>query len=138
MLKAVVTGRSCAVDICRSGHTGCSSKYVHVLSKCSKIFRMLSNYAYLWEYCNSLSCIDMYFRLQKIVKDLNRQLQSQGSGPWAANRVASLERSLGELSRMLESKVNKKWIGGSCIFSPPPQPQICSRFTICFWICFGY
>lgn len=44
-------------------------------------------------------------RLQKIVKDLNRQLQSQGSGPWAANRVASLERSLGELSRMLESKV---------------------------------
>ena len=39
------------------------------------------------------------------MKDLNRQLQSQGSGPWPANRVASLERSLGELSRMLESKV---------------------------------
>lgn len=138
MLKAVVTGRSCAVDICRSGHIGCSLKYVHVLSKCSKIFRMLSNYAYLWEYCNSLSCIDMYFRLQKIVKDLNRQLQSQGSGPWAANRVASLERSLGELSRMLESKVNKKWIGGSCILSPPLPPHICSRFSICFWIWFGY
>ena len=75
----------------------------------------------------------MYFRLQKIVKDLNRQLQSQGSGPWAANRVASLERSLGELSRMLESKVNKKWIGCSCILSPPPPPHICSRFSICFW-----
>ena len=81
---------------------------------------MVSNYSYLWEYCNSLSCIDMYFRLQKIVKDLNRQLQSQGSGPWAANRVASLERSLGELSRMLESKVR-------------PPPHICSRFSICFW-----
>lgn len=44
-------------------------------------------------------------RLQKIVKDLNRQLQSQGSGPWPANRVGSVERSLGELSRILESKV---------------------------------
>ena len=44
-------------------------------------------------------------RLQKIVKDINRQLQSQGSGPWPPNRVASLERSLGELSRMLDSKV---------------------------------
>lgn len=44
-------------------------------------------------------------RLQKIVKDLNRQLQSQGSGPWPANRVGSVERSLGELGRILESKV---------------------------------
>lgn len=89
---------------------------------------MVRKYSYLWEYCNSLSCIDMYFRLQKIVKDLNRQLQSQGSGPWAANRVASLERSLGELSRMLESKVNKKWIGCSCILSPPSPPEIDRRF----------
>ena len=46
-------------------------------------------------------------RFQKIVKDLNRQLQSQGSGPWMPNVVASLERSLGELSRILESKVSK-------------------------------
>lgn len=94
--------------------------FKYLMSKCCIIFRILSIYSYLWEYCNSLSCIDMYFRLQKIVKDLNRQLQSQGSGPWAANRVASLERSLGELSRMLESKV-------------PPQPHICSRLSICFW-----
>lgn len=43
-------------------------------------------------------------RFQKIAKDLNRQLQSQGSGPWMPNVVASLERSLGELSRILESK----------------------------------
>lgn len=61
-------------------------------------------------------CIIIYFfisvtvfvcvsRLQKIVKDLNRQLQSQGSGPWPANRVGSVERSLGELGRILESKV---------------------------------
>ncbi|KAK2554509.1 S phase cyclin A-associated protein in the endoplasmic reticulum [Acropora cervicornis] len=46
-------------------------------------------------------------RFQKIAKDLNRQLQSQGSGPWMPNVVASLERSLGELSRILESKVSK-------------------------------
>ncbi|XP_078369284.1 S phase cyclin A-associated protein in the endoplasmic reticulum-like isoform X2 [Oculina patagonica] len=44
-------------------------------------------------------------KLQKIVKDINRQLQSQGSGPWPANRVSLVERSLGELSRILESKV---------------------------------
>ena len=53
------------------------------------------------------------FRLQKIVKDVNRQLQSQGSGPWPANRVASLERSLGELSRILESKVTTKNLLGN-------------------------
>lgn len=44
-------------------------------------------------------------RFQKIVKDVNRQLQCQASGPWTANRVASLERSLGEMSRLLESSV---------------------------------
>ena len=58
--------------------------------------------------CYSLShaLVSLYaLRLQKIVKDLNRQLQSQGSGPWPANRVALLERSLGELGRILESKV---------------------------------
>ena len=102
-------------------------------------YKMFSNYAYLWEYCNSLSCIDMYFRLQKIVKDLNRQLQSQGSGPWAANRVSSLERSLGELSRMLESKVNKKWIGGSCI--PSPHNYMLSFFDLfldLYWLLNNY
>ena len=62
-------------------------------------------------YCTSFSlhvkkCLSFYFlRLQKIIKDLNRQLQSQGTGPWPANRVGSLERSVGELSRILESKV---------------------------------
>ena len=50
-------------------------------------------------------CCFFIRRLQKIIKDLNRQLQSQGTGPWPANRVGSLERSLGELSRILESKV---------------------------------
>lgn len=39
------------------------------------------------------------------MKDLNRYLQTQGSGPWPTNRVAALERSAGELNRILESKV---------------------------------
>ncbi|XP_048584169.1 S phase cyclin A-associated protein in the endoplasmic reticulum isoform X2 [Nematostella vectensis] len=43
-------------------------------------------------------------RLQKIVKDLNRHLQMQATGPWATTRVAALERSLGELGRILDSK----------------------------------
>ncbi|XP_028408191.1 S phase cyclin A-associated protein in the endoplasmic reticulum-like isoform X2 [Dendronephthya gigantea] len=44
-------------------------------------------------------------KLQKVIKDLDRYLKTQSTGPWAANRVAALERSLGELSRMLEGKV---------------------------------
>ena len=40
-----------------------------------------------------------------MIKDLDRYLKTQSTGPWAANRVAALERSLGELSRMLEEKV---------------------------------
>lgn len=65
-------------------------------------------------YFTLLECLCFSFlRLQKIVKDLNRQLQSQGTGPWPANRVGSVERCLGELSRILESKVHtmfdKSW-----------------------------
>ena len=50
----------------------------------------------------------LYFlivRLQKVIKDLDRYLKTPSSGPWAANRVAALDRSLGELNRMLEAKV---------------------------------
>ena len=41
------------------------------------------------------------------MKDLNRYLQTQGSGPWPTNRVAALERSAGELIRILESRVSE-------------------------------
>ncbi|XP_031548522.1 S phase cyclin A-associated protein in the endoplasmic reticulum-like [Actinia tenebrosa] len=49
----------------------------------------------------------LFLGLQKIVKDLNRYLQVQGSGPWPSSRVSSLDRSVGELMRILEEKVDK-------------------------------
>lgn len=45
------------------------------------------------------------FRLQRLVKDLLKQLQGQDSGQWANNKVSGLDRTLGEISRILEKKV---------------------------------
>ncbi|XP_041368971.1 S phase cyclin A-associated protein in the endoplasmic reticulum-like [Gigantopelta aegis] len=44
-------------------------------------------------------------KLQKIVKDLSKYLQSQDTGPWPQNRVSALDRAVVELSRILEKKV---------------------------------
>lgn len=45
------------------------------------------------------------FRLQRLVKDLLKQLQGQDSGQWANSKVSSLDRTLGEISRILEKQV---------------------------------
>ncbi|MFT7806745.1 S phase cyclin A-associated protein in the endoplasmic reticulum isoform X1 [Arapaima gigas] len=45
-------------------------------------------------------------KLQRLVKDLMKQLQGQDSGQWTNNRVTSLDRTLGELSRILEKQNN--------------------------------
>ena len=47
------------------------------------------------------------FRLQRLVKDLLKQLQGQDSGQWANNKVSGLDRTLGEISRILEKQVDK-------------------------------
>lgn len=47
------------------------------------------------------------FRLQRLVKDLLKQLQGQDSGQWANHKVSGLDRTLGEVSRILEKQV---WI----------------------------
>ncbi|XP_077867715.1 S phase cyclin A-associated protein in the endoplasmic reticulum-like [Saccoglossus kowalevskii] len=44
-------------------------------------------------------------KLQKAVKDINKYLQTQGSGPWPVNRVSALDRAVGEISRILDKKV---------------------------------
>ncbi|KAK7501611.1 hypothetical protein BaRGS_00007042, partial [Batillaria attramentaria] len=44
-------------------------------------------------------------KLQKLVKDLTKYLQTQDSGPWPQNRVSALDRALGEMSRILEKKI---------------------------------
>lgn len=43
-------------------------------------------------------------KLQKCVKDINKILQAHSNGPWPASKVASLDKSLGEISRLLEDK----------------------------------
>ncbi|XP_063053955.1 S phase cyclin A-associated protein in the endoplasmic reticulum [Engraulis encrasicolus] len=43
-------------------------------------------------------------KLQRLVKDLLKQLQGQESGQWANNRVTGLDRTLGEISRILEKQ----------------------------------
>ncbi|XP_067091368.1 S phase cyclin A-associated protein in the endoplasmic reticulum isoform X2 [Osmerus mordax] len=45
-------------------------------------------------------------KLQRLVKDLGKQLQGQDSGQWANNKVSSLDRTLGEISRILEKQNN--------------------------------
>uniref|UniRef100_A0A6Q2WQS9 C2H2-type domain-containing protein n=1 Tax=Esox lucius TaxID=8010 RepID=A0A6Q2WQS9_ESOLU len=45
-------------------------------------------------------------KLQRLVKDLVKQLQGQDSGQWANNRVSGLDRTLGEISRILEKQNN--------------------------------
>uniref|UniRef100_A0A673CP10 U1-type domain-containing protein n=1 Tax=Sphaeramia orbicularis TaxID=375764 RepID=A0A673CP10_9TELE len=44
--------------------------------------------------------------LQRLVKDLLKQLQGQDSGQWANNKVSGLDRTLGEISRILEKQNN--------------------------------
>lgn len=45
-------------------------------------------------------------KLQRLVKDLVKQLQGQDSGQWANNKVSGLDRTLGEISRILEKQNN--------------------------------
>ncbi|XP_036390857.1 S phase cyclin A-associated protein in the endoplasmic reticulum isoform X1 [Megalops cyprinoides] len=45
-------------------------------------------------------------KLQRLVKDLGKQLQGQDGGQCATNRVSGLDRTLGEISRILEKKNN--------------------------------
>uniref|UniRef100_A0A674ATB6 S-phase cyclin A-associated protein in the ER n=1 Tax=Salmo trutta TaxID=8032 RepID=A0A674ATB6_SALTR len=46
-------------------------------------------------------------KIQRLVKDLVKQLQGQDSGQWANTRVSGLDRTLGEISRILEKQNNE-------------------------------
>ncbi|KAK3558377.1 hypothetical protein QTP86_017981 [Hemibagrus guttatus] len=46
-------------------------------------------------------------KLQRLVKDLGKQLQGQDSGQWANNKVSGLDRTLGEISRILEKQYKR-------------------------------
>ncbi|XP_074174266.1 S phase cyclin A-associated protein in the endoplasmic reticulum isoform X2 [Rhinolophus sinicus] len=43
-------------------------------------------------------------KLQRLAKDLLKQLQVQDSGPWANTKVSALDRTLGEIARILEKE----------------------------------
>ncbi|KAM8750192.1 S phase cyclin A-associated protein in the endoplasmic reticulum isoform 1-T1 [Acanthopagrus schlegelii] len=45
-------------------------------------------------------------KLQRLVKDLLKQLQGQDGGQWANNKVSGLDRTLGEIARILEKQNN--------------------------------
>lgn len=52
----------------------------------------------------------LYCRLQRLAKDLLKQQQVQDSGSWANNKVSALDRTLGEIARILEKEVcNYHW-----------------------------
>ncbi|XP_044914928.1 S phase cyclin A-associated protein in the endoplasmic reticulum isoform X3 [Felis catus] len=61
-------------------------------------------YESLMETKNSGSDSPYKAKLQRLAKDLLKQLQVQDSGSWANNKVSALDRTLGEIARILEKK----------------------------------
>ncbi|KAF6273362.1 S-phase cyclin A associated protein in the ER [Rhinolophus ferrumequinum] len=50
-------------------------------------------------------------KLQRLAKDLLKQLQVQDSGPWANTKVSALDRTLGEIARILEKEIQEAQAG---------------------------
>ena len=46
-------------------------------------------------------------RLQKLVKDLTKYLQTDDRGPWPQHKVSALDRAVGEIGRIMEKKVGR-------------------------------
>ncbi|XP_035564508.1 S phase cyclin A-associated protein in the endoplasmic reticulum isoform X4 [Canis lupus dingo] len=61
-------------------------------------------YESLTETKNSGSDSPYKAKLQRLAKDLLKQLQVQDSGSWANSKVSALDRTLGEIARILEKK----------------------------------
>uniref|UniRef100_A0A3Q2HRN3 S-phase cyclin A associated protein in the ER n=1 Tax=Equus caballus TaxID=9796 RepID=A0A3Q2HRN3_HORSE len=61
-------------------------------------------YESLMETKNSGSDSPYKAKLQRLAKDLLKQQQVQDSGSWANNKVSALDRTLGEIARILEKE----------------------------------
>jgi hypothetical protein len=74
--------------------------------------------------------------MQKIIKDVNKYLQTQGSGPWPQNRLSALDRATGELLRLLEKKVRQSsiWIK-TCCFCPIAENVLLSDIDFLQVVC---
>ncbi|KAG1687950.1 S phase cyclin A-associated protein in the endoplasmic reticulum [Nymphon striatum] len=44
-------------------------------------------------------------KLARCIKDINKCIQNQGTGPWTSNQLSALERTLGEVNRTLEKRL---------------------------------
>ncbi|XP_050401321.1 S phase cyclin A-associated protein in the endoplasmic reticulum-like [Patella vulgata] len=44
-------------------------------------------------------------KIQKLVKDISKFIQTSDTGPWQQNKVSAIDRAVGELGRLLEKKV---------------------------------
>ena len=66
--------------------------------------------AYLNTFTNHLFCLISIVRLQKLVKDLNKYIQTQDKGPWPQAKVSATDRALGEISRIMEKRVSMFWL----------------------------
>ncbi|KAH0509697.1 S phase cyclin A-associated protein in the endoplasmic reticulum [Microtus ochrogaster] len=72
-------------------------------------------YESLVETKNSGSDSPYKAKLQRLAKDLVKQLQVQDSGSWANNKASALDRTLGEIARILEKEVwNKPLLPNPC------------------------
>lgn len=68
------------------------------------------------------------YRLQRLVKDLGKQLQGQDGGQWAPNKVSGLDRTLGEISRILEKQVKHHPICCLSLYTASNQLIISMQF----------
>lgn len=78
------------------------NKNVQVIGKSPTVTWTFFLYLWLFWMC---ACVCFSSRLQRLVKDLVKQQQGQDSGQWASNKVSGLDRTLGEISRILEKQV---------------------------------
>ncbi|XP_062946964.1 S phase cyclin A-associated protein in the endoplasmic reticulum isoform X4 [Cynocephalus volans] len=61
-------------------------------------------YESLMQTKNSVSDSPYKAKLQRLAKDLLKQLQVQDGGSWGNNKVSALDRTLGEIARILEKE----------------------------------
>ncbi|XP_065148190.1 S phase cyclin A-associated protein in the endoplasmic reticulum isoform X4 [Paramisgurnus dabryanus] len=101
----IVTDSSVPIDNAKDGEERQKAR-----KKAKKLRARMNSRAKEYETCmeakTQVSDSPYKAKLQRSVKDLLKQLQGQDSGQWASNKVSGLDRTLGEISRILEKQNN--------------------------------